>query len=261
MKLYRGLTKAYRPELVNPDGHGTDFTDCPFTALTFARGATGQVIVLDIDEGQTLIKFTREFWGEKKATRYIVWNNFDIGISQIVPAKILRKAILAKGMRTLCDADKSLILTKVISVQTKKLSPAPHFVPPVTEEGDEFFPNGIFEFNITKLLTHIRTNPEKFPVEQVENKGLRSYSPSTLDEATVLKADVTTPIILGEIAPDRFNVIDGNHRLERAHREGLKAIPLYRVFAKQHMAFLTSVESYTKYIEYWNAKINDSWDD
>jgi len=47
MILYRGLTKAYRPELVNPDGHGTDFTDCPLVALTFERGTAGQVIVLN----------------------------------------------------------------------------------------------------------------------------------------------------------------------------------------------------------------------
>ena len=260
MRLYRGLTRPYRRGQVNLDKNGTDFTDCPFVALTFAKGTNGQIIVVDLKEGQTAIKVTREYWGEKQAERYIGWNNFDVGITQIVPAKILRKAILAKGMRTLCEADKAMILTRLINVQTKKLEPAPSFVPPRSEGGDEFFPNGIFEFNITKLLTFIRANAETFPIEIAEVKGLRSYTPSTLDEATVLKADVTAPIILGEIAPDRFNVIDGNHRLEKAHRDGLKAIPLYRVFAKQQMAFLTSIESYTKYIEYWNTKVDKSYD-
>jgi hypothetical protein len=65
------------------------------------------------------------------------------------------------------------------------------------------------------------------------------------------------PIVLAEISPNRFNVIDGNHRVERARREGMPYIPAYRVHPHQHMAFLTSARAYEKYVEYWNSKVDD----
>jgi len=35
------------------------------------------------------------------------------------------------------------------------------FQPVRVDEGDELFPNGIFEFNITKLLKHYRKQPRQ----------------------------------------------------------------------------------------------------
>lgn len=43
----------------------------------------------------------------------------------------------------------------------KKLQPCP------AEPGDELFPNGIFEFNITQLLSFIEANVDRFPIERV----------------------------------------------------------------------------------------------
>ena len=258
MRLYRGLSRPYRSEQVNVAKNGTDFTDCPLAALKYAKGANGQIIVLDLSDEQTAVKVTPVEWGEGQPARYIIWNQFDVSITQIVSAKILRKAMLASGMRKLHDADKAMILRNLVDAQTKKLIPTSSFAPPMTEDGDEFFPNGIFVFNITKLLAFIKASPDAFPVELAEIKGLKPFHSGNLDEATVLKADVTNPIILGEIAPGLFNVIDGNHRLEKAHRDGLEKIPLYRVFARQHVNFLRSTDSYTKYCEYWNSKVEAS---
>ena len=35
------------------------------------------------------------------------------------------------------------------------------------DETDELFPNGFFVFNITKLISFIKANPDQFPVELV----------------------------------------------------------------------------------------------
>lgn len=119
------------------------------------------------------------------------------------------------------------------------------------------FPNGIFEFNVTKLLAFISDHPSQFPVEQVEIESLGRISATSLREQTIRTANLKTPIVLAEISPNRFNVIDGNHRVEKARREGMRFIPAYRVHAHQHMAFLTSVRAYETYIKYWNSKIDD----
>ena len=126
------------------------------------------------------------------------------------------------------------------------------------EEGDEFYRCGIFEFNITRLLAFIESHQETFQPEDLSVKSVRTFPPSDLDESRVKNADITKPIIVAEIAPDRFNIIDGNHRLEKAYRNGEENILAYRVHAEQHIAFLTSVTAYESYIEYWNEKIKQT---
>ena len=84
---------------------------------------------------------------------------------------------------------------------------------------------------------------------------VRGYSPEILDEKTIQRTDLSRPIILAEISPGRFNVIDGNHRVEKAGRERLKTIPAHRVCAEDHLAFLTSVRAFEAYVEYWNSKL------
>lgn len=140
----------------------------------------------------------------------------------------------------------------------KKFKVDKNFQPLPRDAEDEFYPNGIFEFNITKMLTFIKANPEQFPVEAIDVKSLNGAS--KLDESTIQTANSSDPIILAEISPGKFNVIDGNHRLEKANRDGLEKIPAYRVNAHQHFAFLTSDRTYKAYIDYWNSKIDGSDD-
>jgi hypothetical protein len=138
--------------------------------------------------------------------------------------------------------------------QPRKFKINKKFKPLPKEENDEFYPNGIFEFNITKLLIFIKANPDTFQPEKVPVKAARTFPSSSLNESTIQSANIAEPIILAEIAPDRFNVIDGNHRLEKAYRDEVSMILAYKVRAEQHVAFLTSVTAYEKYIEYWNSK-------
>jgi endonuclease V-like protein UPF0215 family len=74
---------------------------------------------------------------------------------------------------------------------------------------------------------------------------------------TYKNANILTPIILAEISPGLFNVIDGRHRLEKAYRDGVIKILAYKLLAEQHIMFMTSVKSYEEYVQYWNNKIKD----
>src|ERR1700731_5447633 len=73
----------------------------------------------------------------------------------------------------------------------------------------------------------------------------------------ICTADLSRPILLAEIAPGRFNVIDGNHRLARARRDGVQIVPARKVCCPDHVPFLTSEWAYEKYVEYWNSKLED----
>jgi len=132
------------------------------------------------------------------------------------------------------------------------------FQPCVAEPGDETYANGIFEFNITRLLAFAQEHTDRFSVIQVEICELPDYGNGRhLNEVAILVADLARPIVLAEISPGHFNVIDGNHRLARARRQGATALPAYRVQCPTHVPFLTSVFAYEKYVEYWNGKVSD----
>jgi hypothetical protein len=139
----------------------------------------------------------------------------------------------------------------------KKFKRNKKFQPLSFDEGDELYPNGIFEFNITKLLEFINANQHIFKTQEIEVKAVRTRYSSSLDEETIQSANLASPIILAEISPGMFNVIDGHHRLEKAYRDGVIRIPAYKILAEQHMNFLTSTKAYTEYIQYWNEKLKD----
>lgn len=139
----------------------------------------------------------------------------------------------------------------------KKLKLDKNFKPFPREDGEEFYPNGYFEFNVSKMLEFIRKNPDKFSPEEVEVDTLNDlHDEDYFDGPTVESADITKPIVLGEISPGHFNVIDGNHRLEKARRLGKEKIPAYRIGPNHHVAFLTAEKSYRAYVEYWNEKVD-----
>jgi hypothetical protein len=80
---------------------------------------------------------------------------------------------------------------------------------------------------------------------------------SHLDKATVDNADVLEPVLLAEISPGGYNLIDGQHWVARARRENLVQIAAYRVSGPDHVAFLTSAKAYESYVSYWNSKRSD----
>ena len=141
-------------------------------------------------------------------------------------------------------------------IPLKKIKFNKNFQPLFCDEGDEFYPNGIFEFNITKLSEFINANQDTFQPQEVEVRAVRiDYSSSNLNESTIQSANLLTPIIMAEISPGIFNVIDGHHRLEKAYRDGVTKMLAYKVLAEQHIRFLTSTMAYKEYVQYWNAKL------
>lgn len=104
--------------------------------------------------------------------------------------------------------------------------------------GDEVFVNGIFEFNITKMIGYIQENPDHFILEEVEVCDF-FIELSSINASHVDSVDVSKPVIIAEIAPGRFNLIDGNHRMEKARRMGIKKILAYKLNPAQHTRFLT----------------------
>ena len=135
----------------------------------------------------------------------------------------------------------------------KKFEPCP------LEPGDEAYPNGIFHFNITRLLAHIDATSDDYPIEMISVADIPDYGGPPLDKATVRSADLSRAILFAEISPGRYNLIDGHHRVAKARLDGTPTLPARRILCPQHVPFLTSAMAYEKYVEYWNDKVKEMW--
>ena len=142
----------------------------------------------------------------------------------------------------------------------------PAYLPVIPNDGDEIYRNGLVLFNITALLAWLEE--QTLPIVQVpaDKWGLH-YEKA---EEYVLAADLSRPIILAEIAPDRFGFvpcipeddwtsrgymcIDGYHRIEKARRMGIEILPAVILRMEQHIPFI--YKGYSHYAEYWNQKLN-----
>lgn len=115
MRLYRGLKGPYRAGDVSGDRlHGTDFTDCPYTALAYAASRRGFVLILDLpaDAGPSV---SEELWLGQEARRLMVWGAFDRWVVAVIAAKDLRAEVRRKGVSLLRPADKSVLLRQAIA--------------------------------------------------------------------------------------------------------------------------------------------------
>ena len=128
------------------------------------------------------------------------------------------------------------------------------FEPCIVEEDDELYQNGIFIFNITKMYEFIVSNTHIFCIESILIENYR-YQKSNLDEIHIQNTDINRPGIIAEIAPGRYNLIDGNHRIEKASRLGNKKFDVYRFNMESHLQFLTTKNGYFAYVDYWNSKL------
>ncbi|HEX7604373.1 MAG TPA: hypothetical protein VF316_22295 [Polyangiaceae bacterium] len=116
MRLYRGLTKPYNANLVAADRlSGTDFTDCPATALRYAQGSRGVLLVAEVSSS---IRVTEELWLGPTAKRFMIWGPFDEALVVQIPAKELRTRIRREGLRGAEDSRKASLLRTIIDAQT-----------------------------------------------------------------------------------------------------------------------------------------------
>ena len=134
------------------------------------------------------------------------------------------------------------------------LFPDPSYEPHELNEGDEYFRNGIFIFNITRLLEHIAANRGDYSLSTIR---VADYATGfgKLEPEQCANADLQYPLLLAEISPGRYNVIDGAHRLYKAFFDEVETLDAYLIPPKLHSLFITEQKAYDTYLEYWNEKL------
>jgi hypothetical protein len=119
-----------------------------------------------------------------------------------------------------------------------------NFSPCPVEDGEEIYQNGIFEFNIARMIDFVHANP---PVFRKENVSVDDFPQgfSRINADHMASVHLGEPVILAEIAPGRYNLIDGNHRMKKARRLWIKRIEACRINVEHNIQFITSMEAYS----------------
>ncbi|TAA72839.1 ParB N-terminal domain-containing protein [Planococcus salinarum] len=140
----------------------------------------------------------------------------------------------------------------------KKMKANPDFIPCLPVPGDEMLGGFPFNWHISKAAAWIEENPGQveLSVVQVGAPGPLADS-SNLDEEFIPQADLTKPLIMVRMRPEFFRLIDGNHRVAKARRLGVKELPAYYLTQEQHRQFFTSKDMDERYVGYWNGKLKD----
>jgi len=134
-----------------------------------------------------------------------------------------------------------------------------NFTPCDVFENEGYYPNGVFVFNITRIIEHIKSG--QLVVKQEDISVPEWYKTQVasivINEEHIKTVTLEVPVIQAEISPGRFNIIDGNHRLERAYRDNVKTIKSYKVKAEQLIPYFIDVKGYQAFVAYWNDKLTD----
>ncbi|WP_245843816.1 hypothetical protein [Oceanobacillus rekensis] len=130
------------------------------------------------------------------------------------------------------------------------------YKPLPVNERDEIFRNGIFLFNISRIMEHINKGDLDVEEEQIDiNEWFKTHWHTSVNEDHLPTVDITQPTLQAEISPNIHVIIDGNHRIEKAFRDGVSCIHSYKMSGEQLVAYLKDVRGYEAYIKYWNSKL------
>ena len=136
-----------------------------------------------------------------------------------------------------------------------------NYTPKVQESEEiEIYPNGIFRFFISKILEDIKNGDFKPKMERINIEKWRKLHVKNTDflvENHLKIANTRKPIIQAEIRIGKFEIIDGNHRFEKAFRDGKKTINSYKIYGEELVPYFYNQKGYECFVNYWNSKLED----
>lgn len=123
----------------------------------------------------------------------------------------------------------------------------------------EIYKNGIFNFFISKILEDIENGVFEPKMERINiEKWKKTHcTNNSLNEEHLKMVNTKKPIIQAEISIGRFEIIDGNHRFEKALRDGKKTINSYKIYVEELIPYFYDQKGYECFVKYWNSKLNE----
>ncbi len=141
-------------------------------------------------------------------------------------------------------------------MKSRKLKLDKNFEPLPTRDGDEIFRNGYFEFNITRILEDISAGKLEIAEEPINlSSWPKLHSSNVINEDHLPAVDINKTVLQAEIRVGTYNIIDGNHRMEKARREEIQFLNSYKMKGEQLLPYFIKKKGYEAFVEYWNSKL------
>lgn len=104
-------------------------------------------------------------------------------------------------------------------------------------------------------VTAMLQDAADLPVIFYDVQALAAVNPFHGNEAHVMETDLSLPLIVVELRPGVEKLIDGNHRLQKALRLGMAAVPVYRLTFQQHRHYIVDYDetTYRQVVCHWKA--------
>ena len=140
--------------------------------------------------------------------------------------------------------------------RSRKIKLDKKFEPLPTRDGDEIFRSGYFKFNITRIMEDILAGKLEVAEEPINvSSWFRLRSSNAVNEDHISSVDINKTVLQAEIRAGVYNMIDGNHRIEKARREGIEWINSYKIKGEQLVPYFIEKKGYEAFVEYWNSKL------
>ena len=122
----------------------------------------------------------------------------------------------------------------------------------------EWFRSGFFEYDVTRLLAAEQTGRLSPYLHNVSVTECISFFGKPFLPAThIEEADLSRPLLMAELSPFSYILVDGYHRLAKAAAHQIETLPAYCLPAKFAAEFLCKEKQYLEFTSYWNGKAYD----
>jgi len=145
----------------------------------------------------------------------------------------------------------------LIQAKNKKIKLNKNFRP-APQSAEEMY-GGFLQFNISAIIEDIASKKLIAEKKRIYLKKWFKTHPiefSKVDEEYLPLVNLNTPVIQAEIKIEKYEIIDGNHRMRKAYDDGRTYINSYKISGEQLANYLTSKKRYESYVRYWNDKVD-----
>ena len=128
---------------------------------------------------------------------------------------------------------------------------------PISETAEEVY-GGFLQFNISVIIEDIASKKLIVKNKRIHIKNWFKEHPiefGVINKEHLPSVDLSVPIIQAELRINKYEIIDGNHRMQKAFDEGRTYINSYKITGEQLADYLMNEEQYKSYVNYWNEKL------
>ena len=144
-----------------------------------------------------------------------------------------------------------------MSAKNRKMKLNKKFTP-ISETAEEVY-GGFLQFNISVIIQDIASKKLIVDKKRIHIKNWfkeHSIEFGVINKEHLPSVDLSVPIIQAELRINKYEIIDGNHRMQKAFDNGRIYINSYQLSGEQLANYLMSKEQYESYIRYWNEKVD-----